>query len=294
MAPLRQSAGPPPPLPRGASLEGPPLWRPAEGAAAVGASGEFVGREVEISHCESREGVGRVFFWYRATVEALEAAPRGVRANKAYRIRYAHPGEEALGPDHSTESGVLFHEGDPETRFVGKAAGRFLEEVEDGDEAQGGVAADASAEDAARDAAGEVQKATQVIKQPLQVPASVQAAIAAAADKPAAKRPLERPPNHSLPFDARPKRPRGRPPKVKRTIGESLVASLDAAESVVLARGRLRTINQGNAATRVPPERLAAMVATAADLKSASAALADRANELHYALRHELADSASK
>ena len=106
----------------------------------MGASGEFVGREVEISHCESREGVGRVFFWYRATVEALEAAPRGVRANKAYRIRYAHPGEEALGPDHSTESGVLFHEGDPETRFVGKAAGRFLEEVEDGDEAQGGVA----------------------------------------------------------------------------------------------------------------------------------------------------------
>ena len=72
------------------------------------------------------------------------------------------------------------------------------------------------------------------------------------------------------------------------------MASLDAAESVVLARGRLRTINQGNAATRVPPERLAAMVATAADLKSASAALADRANELHYTLRHELADSASK
>ena len=114
------------------------------------------------------------------------------------------------------------------------------------------------------------------------------------------KRPRGRPPKNPRPEGAGPKassgetkakRPRGRPPKSAKPADEALVAALAAGEDVANARAALSVLAVGAESKEVRATKLQELADAAGVLKKAAADLTERSNELHYALRIELADA---
>ena len=111
------------------------------------------------------------------------------------------------------------------------------------------------------------------------------------------KRPRGRPPKNpgagskASSGEPKAKRPRGRPPKAAKPADEALAAATAAGEIVAQARSALSVLAMGAENKEVRATRLQELADAAGVLKKAAADLTERSNELHYALRIELADA---